>query len=66
MHPYPGNFVAIRRAVVYYDRTVHAFSAGIECWYCSYIGDMYSICCYVVGTSITFSILVDTCRVINL
>ena len=30
-HPCSGNWVAIGRAVVYYSRAVHAFSAGIKC-----------------------------------
>ena len=31
MHPCPGNWVAIRRAFLYYARAAHAFSAGIKC-----------------------------------
>ena len=31
MHTYPGNWVAIGRAVVYCARSVQAFSAGIKC-----------------------------------
>ena len=31
MHPCPGNWVAIGRAVVYYARVAHALSAGIKC-----------------------------------
>ena len=31
VHPCPGNWVAIRRAVVYYAQAVHAFSAGSVC-----------------------------------
>ena len=34
MHPYPGNWVAIGRAVVYYALATRAFSAGIRCWHC--------------------------------
>ena len=34
MHPYPGNWVAIRRAVVYYAWAAHEFSAGIKCRHC--------------------------------
>ena len=33
-HPYPGNPVAIGRAVVYYARAAHVFTAGIKCWHC--------------------------------
>ena len=33
MHPCPGNWVAIGRAVVYYAQAAHAFSAGIKCWH---------------------------------
>ena len=35
MHPCPGNWVAIGRAVVYYARADQAFSAGIKCRHCS-------------------------------
>ena len=31
MHPYPGNWVAIWRAVVYYACAARSFSAGIKC-----------------------------------
>ena len=31
MHPCLGNWLAIRRGVVYYARAAHAFSAGITC-----------------------------------
>ena len=30
MHPCPGNCVVIGRAVVYYARAVHAFSAEVK------------------------------------
>ena len=30
MHPCPENWVAIGRAVVYYARAAHSFSAGIK------------------------------------
>ena len=30
MHPCPGNWVAIKRAVVCYAQAVHTFSAGIK------------------------------------
>ena len=36
MHPCPGNWVAIGRAVVYYARADQAFSAGIKCRHCMY------------------------------
>ena len=35
MPPCLKNWVAIRRAVVYYARAAHAFSAGIECRHCA-------------------------------
>ena len=34
MHPYPGNRVAIGRAVVYYAWAAREFSAGIKCRHC--------------------------------
>ena len=34
MHPCPGNWMAIGRAVVYYDRAVQAFSAVTKCRHC--------------------------------
>ena len=34
MHPCPENWLAIRRAVLYYARAAQAFSAGIECRHC--------------------------------
>ena len=37
MHPYPGNWVAIGRAVVYYVWASHAFNAGINCRHCTSI-----------------------------
>ena len=37
MHPCPGNRVVIGRAVVYYARTAHAYSAGIKCRHCTYL-----------------------------
>ena len=35
MHPCPGNWVEIGRAVVYYARADQAFSAGIKCRHCT-------------------------------
>ena len=35
MHSYPRNLVIIGRAVVYYARSAHAFSAGIKCQHCT-------------------------------
>ena len=35
VHPCPENYVAIGRAVVYYELAAHAFSAGIKCRHCS-------------------------------
>ena len=35
MHPYPGNWVAIGYAVVYYAWAARIFSAGIKCRHCS-------------------------------
>ena len=34
-HPYPGNLVAIGRAVVYYAWAACKFSAGIKCRHCT-------------------------------
>ena len=34
MHPCPGNWVAIKHAVVYHARASHAFSAGFKCRLC--------------------------------
>ena len=34
MHPCPGNWVAIGRAVVYYARAAQAFDARIKCQPC--------------------------------
>ena len=34
MHPCPGNWAAIRHAVVYYAKAAHAFSAAIKCRHC--------------------------------
>ena len=34
MHPSPGNWVEVRRTVVYYTR---ALSAGIKCLHCSWL-----------------------------
>ena len=31
---HPGNWVAIKRAVVYCAQAAHAFSAGIKCRHC--------------------------------
>ena len=36
IHPWPRNWVTIGRAVVYYARAPHAFSAGIKCRHCIY------------------------------
>ena len=36
IHPRPKNWVAIGRAVVYYARAAHTFSAGIKCRHCTY------------------------------
>ena len=36
VHPYPGNPVAIGRAVVYYAWAAREFSAGIKCRHCKY------------------------------
>ena len=35
MHPCPGNWVEIGRAVMYHARGDQAFSAGIKCWHCT-------------------------------
>ena len=34
MHPCPGNWVAIGRAVVYYARAAQALDARIKCQHC--------------------------------
>ena len=34
LHPCPGNWVAIRRAVAFYARAAHLFSAEINCRHC--------------------------------
>ena len=34
MHPYPGKWVPIGCAVVYYAQAAKAFSAEFECWLC--------------------------------
>ena len=34
MHPYPGNWVAIGHAVVYYAWAAREISAGIKCRHC--------------------------------
>ena len=36
MHSYPRNLMIIGRAVMYYARSAHAFSAGIKCQHCTY------------------------------
>ena len=43
MHPFPGIWVAIGYAFVYYVRAVHAFSAGTKCWHCRRVtcGEIY-------------------------
>ena len=35
MHPCPGNWVSIGRAVVYYTKAAHTLSAGIRCRHCN-------------------------------
>ena len=41
MHPYTGDWVAIGRAVVCYDRATHAVIAGIECRHCRTIPNTF-------------------------
>ena len=36
IHPYPGKWVAIGHAVVYYAWAAREFSAGIKCRHCKY------------------------------
>ena len=43
MHPWPGNWVVIRRTVVNYARAAHAFSAGNKCRHCIQIEPILSI-----------------------
>ena len=38
-HPFPGNWVSIRHAVMYYAQAAHAFSAGIKCRHCRWNKD---------------------------
>ena len=42
MHPCPGKCIATGRAVIYYARAAHAFSAGIKCRRCILITDQYT------------------------
>ena len=45
MHSFPGNWVAVGRAVVYYARTGHALSGGVKCWQCNYVHrEGYNVC----------------------
>ena len=37
MHPYPGNRVAIGRAVVYYAWAFRKFNAGSKCRHCNMV-----------------------------
>ena len=37
MHPYPGNWMAIERAVVCHAWATRAFSAGIKCRHCMFV-----------------------------
>ena len=39
MHPCPGNWLAIGRAVAYHARAYRAFSAGIKCKHCKSLTD---------------------------
>ena len=51
MHPCTGDRVAIGRAVVYYARAAHAFSAGIKCRHCRYGQDNKTIINTIDGNS---------------
>ena len=42
MHPYPGNWMAIGRAVVYYAWATRTFSGGNNCRHCTSL-DVVSI-----------------------
>ena len=37
IHLCTENWVAIRRAVVYYGQASHAFSTGIKDWHCTHV-----------------------------
>ena len=41
MHPCRENYMAIRRAVVYYDQATHAFSEEIKCRHCIIHRDLW-------------------------
>ena len=43
MQTYPGNRVAIGRAVVYYAWAAREFSAGIKCRHCIYLDNTGTI-----------------------
>ena len=57
-YPCQENGVAIGRAVAYYDRAAHAFSAGIKCQHCSPEAYMLSACIHTVGQCNQYFILV--------
>ena len=42
LHPCQGNWAAIVRAIGYYARAAHAFSAGIKCRYCMYQSQLFA------------------------
>ena len=42
MHPYPGNPMAIGRAVVYYAWAAREFSTGIKCRHCTCLPNKFS------------------------
>ena len=72
MHPCPGNWVAIGRAVVYSARAAHAFSAGTKCqhksfdlqseWYIDELGLLFICYPWVFVQPGTGRRPVDCCR----
>ena len=59
-HPYLENWMAIRRAVVYYAQAAHAFSAGIICQHCNSFNTLQSLQTRVVFHCIPSSHPVNT------
>ena len=52
MHPYPGNWVAIGHAVVYYAWAAREFSAGIKCRHCRCRGNGLEMSLHVDATDL--------------
>ena len=67
MHPIPGNWVAIRHAVVYNARVAHVFGLGIECRDCislERLSFMIFQCCHGSLRIIMINVLI--CREIDI